>query len=181
MRDFLPGHWALGVGCSAVLFALLPVFPAAAQTCREPVPATTPDSRFTVHNNGTVIHKSTGLTWMRCSLGQSWDGKTCSGQAEGFDWRKSLQAARDHEFAGRTDWRLPNKNELASIVEERCASPAINARIFPNTPAAYFWSSSPYAGLGDGAWSVDFGYGTINASVKNGSNLHVRLVRGSAL
>lgn len=166
---------------SAVLFLTVAPCAAGAQTCKDSIPASTPESRFTAHNNGTVTHKTTGLTWMRCSLGQIWDGKTCTGKAEIFDWQKILQAAGSQEFADHKDWRLPSKNELVSILEERCVAPAVNAKIFPGTPSAYFWSSSPYSGVADGAWSVDFGYGTINASVKNGSNLHVRLVRGSAL
>jgi hypothetical protein len=153
---------------------------AVAQTCKDSIPATTPDSRFIVHNNGTVTHKSTGLTWMRCSLGQTWDGKTCTGKAQIFDWQKGLQAAGSHDFAGHRDWRLPNKNELASILEERCVSPAVNAKIFPGTPSVYFWTSSPYSGVADGAWNVDFGYGAINASVKSGM-LPVRLVRGNSM
>jgi hypothetical protein len=44
---------------------------AAAQTCNKAIVATTPDARFTVRNDGTATHKPTGLTWMRCSLGQT--------------------------------------------------------------------------------------------------------------
>lgn len=177
MQNFSFRPWSLGVGYCAILLALLPVSPAAAQSCKDSIPATTPAARFTIHKDGTVTHNSTGLVWMRCSLGQSWDGKTCTGDALALNWQKALQAASQHTFAGHSDWRLPNKNELASIVEERCAAPAINDKIFPRTPGVFFWSSSPYAGLADGAWSVDFGYGSINASVKSG-DLHVRLVRG---
>jgi hypothetical protein len=150
---------------------------AAAQTCNKAIAATTPDARFTIGNDGTATHRPTGLTWMRCSLGQTWDGKTCIGEAAGFTWGAALQAANRQSFAGRTDWRLPNKNELASIVEEACSAPAINEKVFPATPPAFFWSSSPYAGLAQGAWSVDFAFGPVNASVKTGS-LNVRLVRG---
>jgi hypothetical protein len=149
----------------------------AAQTCNKSIASTTPDARFTVRNDGTVTHKPTGLMWMRCSLGQTWDGKTCSGEAAVFSWGGALQAASRHSFAGHTDWRLPNKNELTSIVEEACTAPAINEKVFPATPPLFFWSSSPYAGLAHGAWSVDFGFGPVNASVKSG-NLNARLVRG---
>jgi hypothetical protein len=117
---------------------------------------------------------------MRCSLGQNWDGKTCRGAAATYSWGAAFQAADRYEFAGYKDWRLPNKNELESLVEANCSSPAINERVFPATPPAYFWSSSPYAGLANGAWSMDFCYGLVNASVKNGS-LNVRLVRGGEL
>jgi hypothetical protein len=149
----------------------------AAQTCKDSILASTPDANFTINNDGTVTHNTTGLVWMRCSLGQNWDGMACSGSPESFTWANGLQAGNGFEFAGFTDWRLPNKNELESIVEERCYSPAINVSVFPDTPFAYFWSSSPYAAFSQAAWSVDFGYGAINASDKDGS-IHVRLVRG---
>jgi hypothetical protein len=149
----------------------------AAQNCEPKVMATTPDVTFTIHDDGTVTHQVTGLMWMRCSLGQKWGGKSCNGEASSFPWENALQASSRNEFASFSDWRLPNKNELETIIEESCHSPAINERIFPATPSAYFWTSSPYAGLAHGAWSIDFGYGAVNASVKTG-NLHVRLVRG---
>ena len=147
------------------------------QVCEPKILSTNPDVTFTVHDDGTVTHQVTGLMWMRCSLGQKWDGKTCSGTAATYSWAGALQAGSNQEFAGYSDWRLPNKNELETILEESCNSPAINARIFPATPPAYFWTSSPYAGSASGAWSIDFGYGSVNASVKSGT-LNVRLVRG---
>ena len=159
-----------------LLTLVSPLLAEAAQTCDDAILATSAESSFTVHNDGTVIDTRTGLMWMRCSLGQKWDGKTCSGQAAIYSWAAGLKAAASQNFAGYSDWRLPNKNELESIVEGRCISPAINAKVFPDTPAVYFWSASPYAGQSHGAWSVDFGYGTVNASVKTGK-INVRLVR----
>lgn len=157
--------------------AFTPPVAGGAQLCRETIVASTPDANFTVHGDGGVLQNTTGLIWMRCSLGQTWDGRTCTGQPATFTWREALRAARDERFAGRSDWRLPNKNELESIVEDRCASPAINSAIFPETASLYYWSSSPYSGSGRAAWSVDFSFGSVNASVKSG-RLNVRLVRG---
>jgi hypothetical protein len=162
--------------CLLLACLFLPVG-VAAQSCSKSIVTTTPDVSFTIRADGTATHKSTGLMWMRCSLGQNWDGKTCGGAATGYTWGAALQAADRHEFAGHTDWRLPSKNELETIFEGSCYLPTVNDRVFPATPPVYFWSSSPYAGLADGAWSLDFGYGAVNASVKGGS-LHVRLVRG---
>ncbi len=156
------------------VFLLLPAW--GEQTCKDSIIATARNSNFTIHNDGTVTDNTTGLMWMRCSLGQDWDGKTCNGTAAVFSWGDGLKAAASSEFAGYSDWRLPNKNELESIVEGRCFVPAINVKVFPSTPTAYFWSSSPYAGSPKGAWSIDFGYGNVNASVKSGS-IHIRLVR----
>ncbi|MBI5444187.1 MAG: DUF1566 domain-containing protein [Deltaproteobacteria bacterium] len=129
-----------------------------------------------MQEDGTVLDLTTGLQWMRCSLGQTWSGNACSGSAATHPWAEALRAADDFKFAGYADWRLPNKNELDSIVEERCGAPAINAVVFPGTPPYQFWTSSPYSGSAQAAWSVDFGFGSVNASLKTGS-LHVRLVR----
>lgn len=162
--------------CLLLAGLLLPVG-TKAQSCKETIAATSPQSAFTLRGDGTAIHRSTGLMWMRCSLGQTWNGRTCRGEAATYTWGGAFQAADQYEFAGFTDWRLPNKNELDSLFEESCSSPSINKQIFPATPSAYFWSSSPYCGLANGAWSMDFCYGSVNASDKSGS-LYVRLVRG---
>ncbi len=142
------------------------------------VPASTPAADFTVHNDGTVTHNSTGLMWMQCSLGQSWDGATCTGSASDYNWQNALAAGNGYSFAGYTDWRLPNKNELASIVEQRCHNPAINTAIFPATPSDWFWSSSPYAGASYSAWYVNFGNGYVGDVGKHNYDYYrVRLVR----
>jgi len=148
----------------------------AEQTCKESIISTASESKFILNNDGTASDNTTGLMWMRCSLGQEWNGNTCSGTAAMLSWADGLKAAASHEFAGYSDWRLPNKNELESIVESGCFSPSINDVVFPATPLAFFWSSSPYAAISEGAWTVDFGYGTVIASVKSGA-IHARLVR----
>ncbi|WP_445428003.1 Lcl C-terminal domain-containing protein [Alishewanella sp. HL-SH05] len=160
----------------SLLLLALSVLSANAATCQENVPATTPNIDFTVHSDGTVTHKSTGLMWMRCSLGQSWDGSTCTGSASTLTWANGLAAAKSHEFAGYSDWRLPNHKELYSIVEGRCFLPAINTDIFPNTPANLFWSSSPNNGAAFLKHYVDFINGNAEGAVGS-NNLYVRLVR----
>ena len=164
----------------------------ATAACNNAIPKTTPDNAFTLHNNGTVTHNKTGLMWMRCLLGQTWDGNTCSSSSQTYEWSAALQAADGYSFAAYSNWRLPNKNELASIVEEACYSPAINTLAFPNTPtsaswadwsSSAVWSSTPAEGYHSGyansnfVWYVDFGYGIVGAYT-NGGNLLVRLVRG---
>lgn len=144
--------------------------------CNNSIPASTPVGDFTVHDNGTVTHNTTGLMWLRCSLGQSWDGSTCSGSESTYTWTNALAAARSHTFAGYSDWRLPNKNELESIIEDRCYDPAVNTIIFPNTPSNWFWSSSPATNGSTLGWGIFFGNGNVTTSHK-GLNNRVRLVR----
>lgn len=165
------GLWSL------VLLLVAAMAPAGAQTCRDNIPASAPDSRFTDNGNGTVTDLATGLIWKQCAEGLS--GAGClSGSATRFAWQQALQHAADAVFAGSSLWRLPNKKELASLVEQRCGDPAINTRYFPNTPSDWwFWSSSPFAGRPSSAWSVHFSYGYVYYEFKDNA-FYVRLVRG---
>ncbi len=105
--------------------------------------ATAPASRFIDNRDGTVTDTGTGLQWKRCSEGQIWMGNRCDRNAEKYAWSSALQLALDEDFAGKTDWRLPNIKELASIVEEACRYPAIDEAVFPNTGTIKWWTSSP--------------------------------------
>ncbi|WP_295388981.1 DUF1566 domain-containing protein [uncultured Thiodictyon sp.] len=147
-----------------------------AQTCRNDIAPTAPDSRFTGHGDGTISDSATGLLWKQCAEGLS--GAGCAiGVAAAFIWQAALQQATDANFAGYMDWRLPNKNELESLVERHCYDPEINGAYFPNTPSDGFWSSSPYAGYTSSAWYVSFVDGGVG-SYNRGYPLYVRLVRG---
>jgi uncharacterized repeat protein (TIGR01451 family) len=136
----------------------------------------TPTSDFTDNGDGTVTHQKTGLTWMRCSLGQTWTGTTCSGTAQTYSYYNAIQQTAN--FAGYSDWRLPNIAELQTIVERDNYYPAINTELFPNTPSDVFWSSSPYVGSASYAWFVYFSYGNVSGSIRD-SAFPVRLVRAS--
>ncbi len=135
---------------------------------------TTPTGDFIDNQDGTVTHKTTGLTWMRCALGQTWTGSTCSGTTSTYTYRQAV--ALKPSFAGKSGWRLPNISELQTIVERQKSKPAINQRIFPNTPNNWFWSSSLYVGYASFAWYVRFSYGDVSRGNRSNS-LPVRLVR----
>ncbi|ABM23526.1 MULTISPECIES: DUF1566 domain-containing protein [Shewanella] len=142
------------------------------------IQATTPSSEFTDNGDGTVTHLTTGLIWQRCSLGQTWDGSYCIDNATTYNWPASALQAKDNLFAGYSDWRLPNKNELASIIEYRCHHPAINSQIFPNTSPSGYWSSSHSSNYGNHtSWIVEFNSGSVYLDVRF-HYYHVRLVRG---
>jgi hypothetical protein len=127
-----------------------------AQICRSDITSTTPTKDFTIHDDGTVTHRKTGLMWMHCALGQSWNGAGCAGDVQAYTWQGALQAAYGLSFTDHSDWQLPNIKELNSIVEQACINPAINATVLPATPSNSFWSVSPYAGAVSGARNVNF-------------------------
>jgi Protein of unknown function (DUF1566) len=148
-----------------------------AQTCNLNVPSTTPNSRYVMSNDGTVLDKQTGLTWKRCSEGQIWEYGLCTGSFTYMDWETALQTAENTVFAGKNDWRVPNLKELYSLIEERCHSPAINTTAFPYTPIVQFLSSTPDAKNGGYMWFVNFCFYQDRRDYKT-YGFAVRLVRG---
>lgn len=147
-----------------------------AHTVIEHIPNNAPDSRYTLHSDGSVTDNATGLMWQRCSLGQTWDGSTCTGGVSSYTWQGALQQGESDNFAGYSDWRLPNVAELRSIVAYNRHSPAINRTIFPSTGSSWYWSSSPAIHNSIYVWAVNFGDGYDGDSYRGYAA--VRLVRG---
>lgn len=175
----------------AVALLLLPAGAQATAGCQAAnpqanIPEDTPTADFSL-SGATVSHSSTGLMWDRCPLGMSWDSNTssCTGTAGSYTWQQALQAsvaANANNHLGYSDWRVPNRRELNSIIERCGHSPAINQEVFPDTPgtgggSAEFWSASSYVPLPPAqAWIVIFNYGHLYSKDKGGGG-RVRLVR----
>ncbi len=140
-------------------------------------PLNTPTTDFVDNKDGTVTHKKTGLMWQRCSIGQTWNGTTCTGSASKMTWSKATK--QTSTLAGQNDWRLPTQNELKTIIEYNNVNPAINLSVFPNTPGdGAFWSASVLADDPGYAWIVFFNNGSMFDADKNDNDDEVRLVRG---
>ncbi len=157
---------------------------ALAQTCVSSIPDSAPNSRYQANADGTVVDLQTGLMWMRCALGQTWDSQqgTCTGNAATYTWQEALAAAQTQNqagFAGYSDWRLPNYRELTSITRMRCRDPAINATVFPDTPSNEFWTSTPVSANPGAGWAVSFNTGQTGYLGFN-NTFDVRLVRAGA-
>jgi len=65
---------------------------------------------------------ATGLIWMRCSIGQKWENKTCKGDPVLVDYYagKDNPALIEKQFnqsgfAGYKDWSVPTISQLATI------------------------------------------------------------------
>ncbi len=138
----------------------------------------TPTADFVINGNGTVTHTPTGLMWKQCNEGLT--GSACaSGSAPYLPWADALSAAKNSAFAGYSDWRLPNKQELESLFDDRCYSPSINDAVFPGTVTDATWTSTTLAADTAKAWIVNFyGYGFPSVGVKSLGYVVVRLVRG---
>ena len=140
------------------------------QTCRSNLEESTPTSRFIFNNDGTVTDKETEITWMRCAMGQKWNGKTCTGNPHVYSWQEAREAVAElnsDSFGEPTSWRLPYVPELASIVERKCFEPRINAAVFPETPTKAFWTGMEKKGGKDLAYAIDFGKGGVTPGNKD--------------
>jgi len=92
------------------------------------------------------------------------------------DWNELVNGTNSESLCGYSDWRVPTLEELRSISNKYSYRPAIDTNYFPNTPAAWFWSSSPNANYSHYAWELSFDYGDDNYYYRNYFS-HVRLVR----
>ena len=138
------------------------------------------DVSYDVHGDGTVTDKVTTLIWKQCPEGLS--GSKCdAGTIDTLTWEEALERANTVNdgdgFAGSTDWRLPNRNELLSLSALDRYDPAINITVFLGNPSAGFWSTSPYAGYSYRAWYVNFSYGN-DSYDRRSDTYRLRLVRG---
>lgn len=189
----------------------------------------TPRQRFSINPSspGVVIDHQTKTMWYRCIFPGKYENGACDRAGSptinivsGFDYTtdrswynafKSALAANalasdGVSYGGYTDWRLPNLNELAFIVDRGCATKAATGdkdNAFPTnfflqpTSGRYFinsegetldssqeiWSATPKIfNEGDDrytSYTVDFKLGTEDLQVKrkdDGTNKNVFVI-----
>ena len=139
-----------------------------------------PNPRFTDNLNGTVTDNLTGLIWLKdahCALTIGHDpaaSVTCT-----MTWQNALDfvaGINDGTYsacgAGYTDWRLPHKRELFSLVHDGYYNPALSntdgtgqcteGDPFTNVQFYHcYWSSTSYAGDPINVWGVFMGDGNL--------------------
>jgi hypothetical protein len=143
---------------------------------------------YSDNGDGTITDNNTGLMWEKLSS----DG-SIHDYIDTYPWIMAgwfkVWTLNNDEFAGYTDWRIPNVKELQSIVDYERSSPSVDP-VFDTgcTPgctvttcsctwAGYYWSSTSYALNPVEAWIVNFSTGWNSVLDKDDNNL-VRAVRG---
>ena len=90
----------------------------------------------------------------------------------------ALDQANANSLGGYADWRIPNYNELISLVDLGRYSPSIDVTAFPSTPNSHHWTSSTRPDYTTYAFIVDFGNGYVLYINKRPARHYLRLVRG---
>ena len=120
------------------------------------------ENDFVDNGDGTITDNATGLMWMQ------------DDNNEGLLWKEALNYAEDYEFAGYTDWRLPDVKELQSIVDysrspgttnSAAIDPLFNCTQITNEAGQndypYYWSNTTHVNwsqvAGGNAAYVSFG------------------------
>ncbi len=93
---------------------------------------------------------------------------------EPVSWPQALQAiSLLNKQGGSKNWRLPNINELESLVDCAQANPALpNNHLFADVQDAY-WSSTTSMFEPDWAWALYLKEGAVGVGQKSGSHFYV--------
>lgn len=145
---------------------------------------------FTDNGDGTITDNHTGLMWEKLSS----DGSIHDWAAT-YTWHnagtKITALNGGGGFAGYTDWRLPNINELQSLANYGTSAPAVHAPFHTGcvaactvttcscTQSSNYWSSTTRLVSPTNAWLVLFNEGGVSSTFKTSLNF-VRAVRGGS-
>ncbi len=131
-----------------------------------------PEPRFNVQDNtNVVLDNLTGLMWARNAnlVGM----KT--------NWNQAIDYSYTLSYGGYDDWRLPNRAELVSLIDNGQTNSAVAVgHPFGGIASDFYWTSSTCTSYVNQAWIVWFGSdpaGTISRSDKSSGN-YVWPVRG---
>ncbi|ETR69243.1 MAG: hypothetical protein OMM_04057 [Candidatus Magnetoglobus multicellularis str. Araruama] len=121
-------------------------------------------NRFHDNNDGTITDTVTGLMWQ---------------QATSIDksWQDALNTCHKLQLAGYSDWRLPGREVLRSIVDYTQYAAALNKNVFPQSASIAYWTSTTDQQHWNHAWCIHFQIGN-DLSRSKDLLYAVRAVRG---
>lgn len=126
-----------------------------------------PNPRFVIDATGNCVTDNlTGLMWTRNANLPVGAGAADVGARI---WQPALDYANNLTLCGFTDWRLPNRKELRSLINYNTVdnATALNSLGFNNVQMGSYWSSSSYVGGPTDAWTVNMGDGYVSGEDKS--------------
>jgi hypothetical protein len=132
-----------------------------------------PENRFVDNHDGTVSDTSTCLHWQQATPDVNNDGFP-----DPMDSQSALAYVENLSLGGHDDWRLPDLNELRSIVDYSGSVPTIDISIFPGTQNSPYWSSTDaIMAMNFNKWAINFWFANDYPS-NFIDTFYVRSVRG---
>jgi Protein of unknown function (DUF1566) len=110
-----------------------------------------------------AIDEVTGLVWER------------SGSNEPMTWADASARCAALSLEGQSDFRIPTRIEWLSVLAPQ-ASPSVDASVFRDTAANYYWSASPRGELS--FYAVYLGSAEVAVVGRDGAGSYSRCVRG---
>ena len=115
---------------------------------------------FKDNKDGTITDEATGLVWQKTGSYRKMSRKNIQAYIEDLNRRK---------FAGRTNWRLPTVEELASLIACQYSNETLKYLdpVFADPEGDWIdkcWSADapkPFGGADEAAWVVNFYRGVI--------------------
>jgi uncharacterized protein YjdB len=134
-----------------------------------------PSIRFHDNGDGTVTDNMTNLMW-----------EQRAGSFKDLSWDAALTTITSLTTAGYSDWRMPNINELKSLLNYNSNAKAIwsGGTVFKNVVSNVYWSSTTFANDTRYAWQATIFDGTCELRYNNtgmkssGYNIYNLAVRG---
>ncbi len=125
-----------------------------------------PAQRSVDNGDGTITDTTTWLMWSKEDVGDR------------QSWEPADKACRALTLAGFSDWRLPTRAELLTLVDDTRHEPAIDISAFPSCKSSWYWTGTPTAWDPSCAWIVNFHSGDANLNHRN-DLAFVRAVRSA--
>ncbi|MBF0628701.1 MAG: DUF1566 domain-containing protein [Magnetococcales bacterium] len=124
-----------------------------------------PVPRFTDAGDGTIVDHLTSLVWMKNA--NCWDRQTWeSGLNLIAGLNAGSQTCAGYTSGRHTDWRLPNVDELQSLLDFSRTTELPAGHPFVSVQNSYYWSSTTYAANSNNAWTVSFATGYVGTGAK---------------
>ena len=133
-----------------------------------------------------VVDLARNIEWLRCSIGQQWNGETCVGETILMNHTTIKEAIKIADDQLGPSWRLPTLDELYSLVCKKCKTGekfnttnnvAISTKIFPNTDPRAYWTGERNSITKRSYWTVNFFTGHKFGRFFPEQEMAVRLVR----
>lgn len=130
-------------------------------------------AQYTDPGDGTVVDEVTGLVWQK------------SPPDETYSWDESLAYCDGLELGGQSDWRLPTRIELTSIIDWTVGGAKVDSTAFPGAQGAFHKTASDWyisiTGDDSRAWAFNLSDGIVSNAFEKDTAARLRCVRGGSL